>query len=921
MLEDEYHIDYFFDNEFVRKKCKSCGDYYWTRNPDKETCGDAPCDPYTFIGAPVFEEHDLDEMRELYLSFFERQNHKKVDRYPVVARWRDDIYLTIASIADFQPWVTSGKVPPPANPLTISQPCIRLEDLDVVGKSGRHLTTFEMMAHHAFNKKDSEIYWKDETLRYCEGLLKELKADLYKVTYKEVLWSGGGNAGPCLEVLIGGLEVATLVFMNLKYCPDGKIISKGERYSEMDSYIVDTGYGLERFVWASKGSPTVYDAVFPGVVNELMNLAGIEHALDDPEYANILSQNVRLSGLIDVRENLTELRAQVAKQIGISVDKLKATIEPVEMVYAIADHSRCLSFMFGDGIIPSNVKAGYLARLVLRRTLRMIANLKMDVPLSDIVALQIKYMDAYPEFFEKLDPILEIVDLEEKRYAQTIGRGKRLVEKISQSYKKEDKAIPLDKMVELYDTHGIPPEFTKDIAETIGVKANVPDNFYSIVADSHGKEKRQKEIDPLVERIKNLPKTKRLYYEDSKKERFEAVVLDIIDDYLVLDQTLFYPEGGGQPEDEGVITTAEEISHVSEVKNVEGVILHRVEKPILKGELIEGRINFQRRTAHSSHHTATHIVHEASKQVLGGHIWQAGAQKGVERSRLDISHFKRITPDEIKEIEMLSNRIVMANLNVGISILERSEAERKYGFELYQGGIPAGDEIRVVKVGGNVQACAGTHCKTTGEIGAIKILKTERIQDGVERIEFSAGEAAVKRIQETEGLISQSCETLKVPKEMLPKTVDRFFNEWKDLRKENERLKEALAEIRVKNLISNAPAPTDGIIMLSDIIEGALSQDLIKVASSISKSDVAAISILAGDAGGSASVVASCPKAAIEKGIKAGDIVKAASRVLGGGGGGKADLAQGGGPNIYKIDEALKEGKKVVSDRLKQMKD
>ena len=909
MLEEEYHIDYFFENEFLRKKCKTCGEYYWTRNPEKETCGDAPCDPYTFIGAPVFEKRDIDDMREFYLSFFEKNNHKRIKRYPVVARWRDDIYLTIASIADFQPWVTSGKVPPPANPLTISQPCIRLDDLDAVGKSGRHLTTFEMMAHHAFNKRDDEIYWKNRTLRYCEELLKELGADLFKVTYKEVLWSGGGNAGPCLEVLIGGLEIATLVFMNLETSPNGDIIAKGESYGKMDSYIVDTGYGLERFVWASKGSPTVYDAVFPDVVNELVSIAGIDHALDDQEYANILSQNVRLSGLMDVRENLSGLRAQVAKRIGISVDKLKATIEPVEMVYAIADHTRCLSFMFGDGIIPSNVKAGYLARLVLRRALRLISNLKMDVTLSDIVALQIKYLDAFPEFFENLDSILEIVDLEEKRYAQTIGRGKRLVEKISQSYKKENEIIPLDKMVELYDTHGIPPEFTKEIARNVGVNAEVPDNFYSIVADSHSKEKKEKEKEPYFDRVKNLPKTRRLYYEDQNMERFDAVVLDVIDDYIVLDQTVFYPEGGGQPEDEGVIASAEEVTHVSEVKSVDGVVLHKVEKPILKGEFVEGRVNFDRRDAHCRHHTGTHIVHEASKQILGEHIWQAGAQKGVERSRLDISHFKRITPEELKDIEMLSNKIVMSNLNVDISLLKRSEAESKHGFELYQGGIPEGDEIRVVKVGNNVQACAGTHCQTTGEVGPIKILKTERIQDGVERIEFSAGEAAIKRIQETDKLIIESCETLKVPKDMLPKTVDRFFNEWKDLRKENERLKEALAESRVKALIGDAQ-DIGGILVVTKKVDDADSDELVKLASSITRGG--AIGILASDMGGSTKVVASCPKLAIDKGIKSGDIVKAASKVLGGGGGGKPDLAQGGGPNVDKIDEALEEGVKII---------
>ena len=484
-----------------------------------------------------------------------------------------------------------------------------------------------------------------------------------------------------------------------------------------------------------------------------------------------------------------------------------------------------------------------------------------------------------------------------------------MVEKISKDYKKEDKAIPLDKMVELYDTHGIPPGFTKEIARGFGVGAEVPDNFYSIVADSHSREKQERVHDPYADRVKNLPKTKRLYYKHPEMKRFEAVVLDTIDDYVILDQTLFYPEGGGQPEDEGVMATSEEVVHVGGVKSVEGVVLHKVDKPVLKGELIEGRINFDRRMALCRHHTATHIVHEAAKQILGGHIWQAGAQKGVDRSRLDISHFKRIGKKELKAIEMLSNRIVMSNLNVETSVLERNEAEQKYGFDLYQGGIPDGDEIRVVKVGKNVQACAGTHCITTGEIGAIKILKTERIQDGVERIEFSAGEAAIRKIQENDRLLNVSCETLKVPPEQLPETVDRFFKEWKDLRKENERLKETLAESRVKSIISEAPV-IDGIRVVSKKFEGSDSDELIKLASTISKND--AIGILASDFGGSAIMVVSSFPNAIKKGIKAGHIVKAASKVLGGGGGGKPGLAQGGGPNIEKIDEALEKGVEVI---------
>ncbi|MEA1997765.1 MAG: alanine--tRNA ligase-related protein, partial [Euryarchaeota archaeon] len=229
MNDEEYNIEYFKENELIRKKCEKCGTYYWTRDNDRKTCGDAPCDIYSFIGEPIFKERNVEQIRESFLSFFESHGHKRLKRYPVVARWRDDIYLNIASISNFQPFVTAGKVPPPANPLVISQPCIRLEDLESIGKTGRHLTAFEMMGHHAFNKRGEEreetgeIYWKNDTVRYCDGYLRQLGVDMDGVTYKEAPWVGGGNAGPSLEVITSGLELATLVFMDLKLSPQGQI--------------------------------------------------------------------------------------------------------------------------------------------------------------------------------------------------------------------------------------------------------------------------------------------------------------------------------------------------------------------------------------------------------------------------------------------------------------------------------------------------------------------------------------------------------------------------------------------------------------------------------------------------------------------------------------------------------------------------
>lgn len=911
---DEYQLDYFKENGFVRKQCTKCGKNFWTRDSEIEFCGDPPCVSYSFIGAPVFKkEYDISSMREAYLSFFERNGHTRVDRYPVVARWRDDIYLTIASIADFQPFVTSGLVPPPANPLTISQPCIRLDDLDAVGRSGRHLTTFEMMAHHCFNKLGQEIYWKDRTVELCDNLLASLGLDLNAVAYKESPWAGGGNAGPSVEVMVGGLELATLVFMDLKQTKGGRIEIKGESYEKMDNYIVDTGYGLERFVWASKGSPTIYDAVFPKIVNELMDLAGIEHSIENPEYSEMFSQNARLAGVMDIsgQANLLQLRKKVADSIGTTVEKLQKLMVPVETVYSITDHTRCLAFMLGDGIIPSNVKAGYLARLVLRRTLRQMKELEIREPLIEIIEMQIRNFPEYPEFRERLDTIREIVSLEEEKYADTISRGTKLVKKTAVHFKEKKEKMPLGEIIQLYDTHGIPPEITREVAKEAGVEIDLPDTFYSLVAKTHSKAQNEE-----TEELKlDLPQTTKLYYKYPEQIEFDAKVLDVIENKLILDRTLFYPEGGGQPSDQGTLSVKDYIANVVDVLNLNGVIVHETDSDygFKKGDTVKGKIDWERRLAHMRHHTATHIVNESAKTVLGKHIWQTGAQKSTDRARLDLTHYKRITDEEFREIERLANKAVMKNQPVLIDWMDRIEAEQRYGFVLYQGGVPPGKEIRILRVGNDVEACGGTHVSNTGFIGPIKLLKTERIQDGVERIEFSAGEAAVKRMQERDELLNKASFALRVSPEQLPDTVNRFFEEWKDFKKENERLKTELAEARVKGMMSDA-IKINGLRVLAKKIPNADVEELIKAATEFSKNDDV-VAMLASDMGG-VKIVMAAGEGALKMGVNSGAIVREMSKVVGGGGGGKPGIAQGGGTDASKIEEALRKGLEMVREKV-----
>jgi len=907
MLEEEYQLEYFKTQGFTRRICKSCGSAFWTRDSSRDICGDAPCEPYTFIGNPVFNTHSLDSMREAYLSFFEQHGHTRIGRYPVVARWRDDIYLTIASIADFQPFVTGGIVPPPANPLTISQPCIRLNDLDSVGRSGRHLTTFEMMAHHAFNTPSEEIYWKDRTVELCDQFIASIGGDITKVTYKEHPWIGGGNAGPSVEVLIGGLEIATLVFMSLgrqKTAAPGYELN-GEMYYPMKLRIVDTGYGLERLVWASKGSPTIYDAVFPEMVSKVMSAAGLSHMLDNKEFTKILALNAKFAGLMDISgTNLFQLRKKVAAAIDISPEKLDKMITPIEKVYAVVDHTRCLAYMLGDCIVPSNVREGYLARLVIRRTLRMMNELTIQEPLADLVEQQTRII-GMNTFEQDISIVREIVDRETEKYASTLERGTRIVQKIAKSYKAKSQRIPLTEIITLYDSHGIQPEMVKDIATKEGAVVDLPDNFYSMVADMHSEAKKEVVEDKTSKysvRVDGLPPTKKLYYEQSSDIEFEAVVLDFFDGYAVTDQTLFYPDGGGQPADTGSLVSSDSMVRVDGVVKIGEVILHHITGGVLRrGERVKGMVDEERRWSLMRHHTATHILLHAAKEVLGVHIHQAGAQKGSESSRIDIRHFKHITPDELRKIETEANRMIMASQPVEISIEDRTKAEQKYGFSLYQGGVPPGRDIRVVKVAGDIEACAGTHCRNTGEVGVIKIIRVEHIQDGIERIEFTAGLAAIFYMQHLEHIVASSSDVLSVQPDNLPSSVSRFFNEWKDQKKDIDRMSARLVELEMGTIVAESIGGVAVVIRRLDLP----AKELAALATSVS--DKGGVALIAG-AGDTVRVVLTSG----DSRVNAGEIISQVCSLLGGKGGGKPTMAQGGGPDVNQLDLALKVGRERI---------
>ena len=925
---EDYTLPFFKQEGFVRKHCPKCDEYFWTQNADQETCGESgsdECGCYTFLGNPATsKKFSLSEMREAFLSFFEQNGHTRIKPYPVVARWRKDIYLTHASIIDFQPYVTEGISPPPANPLVISQPCIRLTDISNTGPTfGRHLTIFEMGGAHAFNYPDKEVYWKDDTVRFhhrfateCLGIKSE------EVIYKEGVWVGGGNAGPDVECICRGLEVGTLVFMQYKVV--------GEDFVELPIRTVDTGYGIDRFTWISQGVPSLFQAIYGNLLDKVMSMAGITNVDND-----FLSRVAKYSGLVSVdkRANRLVARKRVSELTGIDMQTLDKVLIPIENAWAVTDHTKTLSFMLSEGVVPSNIQEGYLARLLFRRVYRLMRSLNMEpAKLYDIVEMQADYWGKdFPRIKEMQKEIIEMLKVEEEKFVETLKRGEGMVKRIASDLKiKGAGKLPMDTLTELYDSHGLPPEIVKQAAEKEGVEVEVPENFYALIANRHMQapkpvEEEESKAEATIEKIaEQLPATEQLYYTDVYQKEFDAKVLKIINGtYVVLDKTCLYPEGGGQPTDQGWLTSGNATFEIIDVQKIGKVIVHKLKTSAAfnEGSIVHGIIDWDRRYSLMKAHTVTHLINGAARRVLGEHVWQSGTQKGLETSRLDISHYQRLTPDEIHQIEDLANQAIGANLKVETTWLPRNEAETRYGFRLYQGGAVPGKEIRVVKTGDwDVEACAGTHLGHTGEVGFVKIIYTERVQDGVERLGYVVGLKALKAVQEQESLLWKISEVLTAPLDKLDKTVEKVVKELKEANVEKRKLIKELAakESAVgQTQICETATEIEGVMIVKrDFGETIDADRMLRTGSEIIKKNEATVTLFYGTDGKTCKLMIMVGEIAVQKGVNAGNLVKMAAPIFGGGGGGKPNFAQGGGTKPDKLADALRVAEEEIKKQL-----
>jgi alanyl-tRNA synthetase len=937
----------FHENGYVRKQCRVTDLWFWTTDQSRDTCGDTSEDEYTFIGKPLIQGYEMrgkdlkDSMREAFLQFFENVEHTRIAPYPVLARWRDDIHLTIASIADFQPHVTSGEVEPPANPLTISQPCIRLTDVDAVGRSGRHLTTFEMMAHHVFNRPEEGrmFYWMEECVQYCHDMFtKTFGIDSKEITYVENPWCGGGNAGAAVEVIVGGLELATLVFMNLEEHPEGDVELKGDRYREMPLQIIDTGYGLERFCWAAAGTPTIYEAIYPDTVEWLKQLSGFENiAKQWPELNldDVLGEMSRLNGIMNIEagvdgEKLRSIFIERLSQRGhiLNEEQFSSITEPLARIYAIPDHLHALCNMLGDGLVPSNAKAGYLARMMARRTLRLRDELGLDVSLSQLAIHHLEVNLGNSKMKQTKDGLCTILDLEEQKYAEMVRKGGNVILTQLRNLNKSSQSIDDEILFTLNDSHGIPPDMVISLAKESGwnsVKLRI--GFSAEMAERHALMAKKAAtaviVKKLVDASDSLPFTKSLYYEDVQQREFDASVLfcgplngdDLPEDAshgIILDRTCFYPEGGGQEGDYGSLSTDSNLRNVLDTRTSGSHIVHLVDGAFEVGDLVHGSLDWDRRKQLMDHHTSVHIVGGAARRILGPHIYQAGANKSVESARLDITHFKRLTRDDLDAIESMANEIIGQVQRTDKTELNRKDADKKYGFDLYQGGAPKGDSIRVLRISDHdVQACGGTHHDEPGQIGSIRVIRSTAVQDGVERLHIVAGQAALNYAREQDELLRRTVDIFGINSEDLPRTAERFFTEWKEQRKRIQHLEAEIVRIKTSGG-DDSSYSKDGVRIVVMESDGDLKQMTKMLKELTLDNSNPTLAILGSRVGGGKLMIATTEDTIASERYNAVDLLRKISPLISGGGGGRPTFAQGGGSNPDGLDDALNEAKNIL---------
>lgn len=880
------------------------------------------------------QQMGLNEIRSKFLKFFESKDHYLKESASLVPQNDKSLLLINSGMAPLKNYFAGVEVPPSVR-MTTCQKCIRTGDIENVGKTARHGTFFEMLGNFSFGDyfKEQSISWgwefvtqhlnipeekvwvtvyeeDDEAFGIWENQIKIPKERIVRLGKDDNFWEIGiGPCGPCSELYFDRgeeygcdnpdckpgcdcdryLEFWNHVFTQFNRDEEGN-------YGQLEHKNIDTGMGLERMACIMQGVDTIFDVdTIKHILNTVEKMANVEYGK---------------GGKTDVS------------------------------IRIITDHIRAVSFLVADGVLPSNEGRGYVLRRLLRRAARhgKLLGIKENF-LYKLVDEVIKVSgEAYPELVEKESYIKKVIRIEEEKFNETIEQGMEILASYIVDLKKNgETTLSGENAFKLYDTYGFPIDLTQEILE---------EEHLSIDEEAFNEEmNKQRERarsargnmdgeswkeDPLSKLDSSVASTFEGYFELENSGIIKAIVKDneLVDSavagdkvIIVLDKTTFYPEGGGQAGDAGLLVNKNEdivVEVIDTKKGANNTIKHIgiVKSGMINtGEKLSTIVDKEIRMASARNHSATHLLHKALKEVLGEHVNQAGSLVTSERLRFDVTHFEAITKEELKVIEEKVNDVILESLNITCENMSINDAKNKGAMALF--GEKYGDEVRVVSMGDySIELCGGTHLTNTSQIGMFKILSEGGVAAGVRRIEAITGRAVYNYLKEKEEIISNVCSNLKTKEDSLSQKVTSLIEENKSLSKELHDMKTKMS-LQAVDSVLDSKLDVNGVNLVTTKFEGMDMNTLKEVADNLRDKLVSGVVVLANTTDDKLNLVATATKDAVDKGVHCGNIVKSIAQIAGGKGGGRPNMAQAGAPDVSKVDEALNHASEVLKSQVK----
>ncbi|MCD6309967.1 MAG: alanine--tRNA ligase [Candidatus Eremiobacteraeota bacterium] len=880
---------------------------------------------------------DSRKIRESFLMFFEAKGHLRLPSFPLIPNNDPTLLLIGAGMAPLKP-MFKGEISPPAPRITTCQKCIRVGDIERVGKTSRHHTFFEMLGNFSFGD-----YYKKETCEWAwEYITEIMKLDSERLwisihpedneameIWKKIgipdekillddtnFWGPVGDSGPCgpcSELLYDRgeryscgpdckpgcdcdryIEIWNLVFTGLFKNTNGN-------FSDLPKHCIDTGLGFERLVMVIQDKPSPYETeLFMPIIKELRNI----------------SRKTAPGKITNIKERI------------------------------IADHIRSLVFMASDGVFPSNEGRGYVFRRLLRKAVKTGIDLGIkDEFLYNLVPVVIEnYGDIYPELIEHSEYTREVTRQEETGFLDTIDTGMEILQEIIEGCKKEGKPISGKSAFLLYDTYGFPLELTEEMALEAELLVNKEEFRQEFEREmKFQREKSRKAIENFSSRYDISMETIFVGHNNDEKlesgEEVEAIFItldkketgdkapDKLDEgetgFVLLNPTPFYAESGGQVGDTGEIKdeSGENIAEVIDTILMGNLHISKVK--VLKGTIKKGHkymayVDMARRREIRRHHTATHLLHWALRKVLGPHVTQSGSYVGPDRLRFDFTHFREVIPEELKEIEELVNQQILENHMLRVDIVPMKKAMEEGAMALF--GEKYGETVRMVSVGDfSKELCGGSHLEQTGEAGIFIITSESAIGRGLRRIEAVCGSAALKYIDTIRKTLTESSRLLKSKPENLPDTINRLKE---SLREKENIINEMEKKLSVKSAGDFLKEARDisGIKIFSRVVSGYSPRALRELGDHLCEGLKSGAIFLGQKSGDKGILLFMMTPDLVKRGFSARKLIKIAAEVISGKGGGRPDFAQAGGKDPSKLPGALKKAEEILLQELSKSK-